>query len=59
MCLEQFGFEQCVCLDEKKRYMLSLFVPELRVSCLLGLTRPAAAAKHPDHVFITSTNLLT
>lgn len=33
----------------------SLFVPELRVSCLLGLSRPAAAAKH--HVFITS-NLL-
>lgn len=35
----------------------SLFVPELRVSCLLGLSRPAAAAKHRDHVFITS-NLL-
>ncbi len=35
----------------------SLFIPELRVSCLLGLSRPAAAAKHRDHVFITS-NLL-
>jgi len=38
--------------------MLSLFVLDARVSCLLGQTRPAAAAKHPDHVFITSANLL-
>lgn len=46
------GRELCVCIRRAKAVFPT--VSELRVSFL-----SAAAAEHPDHVFITSANLLT